>query len=41
MGVIDYQGAYVQKKFPNNQNPDKFGSNIPRIEILIIKDLLL
>ena len=31
----------VQKKFPDNRNPDNRGTAILRIEILIIEELLL
>ena len=31
---------YAQKRFPNNRNIDNFGTSIPRIEILIIEELL-
>ena len=40
-GVLDYHDDWVQKKFPDNQNPDNRGTTIQRKEIPIIKELLI
>ena len=37
-GVLDYRDDWVQKKFPDNRNPDNLGTNyyIPIIEELLL-----
>ena len=40
-GVLNYRDDLVQKKFINDQNLDNRGSPISRIEISMIKELLL
>ena len=40
-GVLDFRDDWVQKKFPDNRNPDNRGTTILRIEIPIIEESIL